>query len=345
MSFKKMIFLIIFIILILFIVLFFYFFVGKSPVPKNITWGVDFSQMQAESLKLDWKQAYLAILDDLGAKNIKLHTQWDFVEGKKDDYYFNDIDWQISQAEKRNAKIIYVLGMKTGRWPECHIPNWAQNLQEERQQAELLGYITEVVLRYKDSKAIINWQVENEPFFKFGECPPWYYKNDEFLKKEVDLVKLLDPSRQIIISDSGELSWWIKASRIGDILGTTIYRRAWVNISSFGFNIGLPGFYSNYLIPPVFYSRKVELIKYIFNKKVISVELQAEPWAFKPFSDVPLAEQYKTMDLQKFKDNIEYAKKTGLDTFYFWGVEWWYWMKTTQNRPEIWNEAKKLFIN
>ena len=51
--------------------------------------------------------------------------------------------------------------------------------------------------------------------FKFGECPSWYYKNDDFLKKEVALVKSLDPSRQIIISDSGEQSTWFGAAKVG----------------------------------------------------------------------------------------------------------------------------------
>ena len=58
---------------------FVYFFTGKAPVQKGIVWGVDFSQSQAEYLKLDWKQTYLAIIKDLGAKNIKLHTNWDWV--------------------------------------------------------------------------------------------------------------------------------------------------------------------------------------------------------------------------------------------------------------------------
>ncbi len=30
--------------------------------------------------------------------------------------------------------------------------------------------MTEVVERYKDSKAIAYWQVENEPLFKFGNA-------------------------------------------------------------------------------------------------------------------------------------------------------------------------------
>ena len=121
------------IILALAAIIFSYFFVGNAPVSKNITWGVDFSQMQAENLKLDWKKAYLAIIDDLGVKNIKLHNQWDWIEGKKNKYYFNDTDWQLSQAKSKGVKIIYVVGMKTGRWPECHAPGWIDSFSKQQQ--------------------------------------------------------------------------------------------------------------------------------------------------------------------------------------------------------------------
>src|SRR5579863_4448392 len=110
------------------ILVFCYFFVGPAP-QKNITWGVDFSQMEAEQLGLNWQQLYLAMLTDLKVKNIKIHTQWDFVQGNKNDpLYFNDIDWQLAEAKQYGASIIYVLGMKTGRWPECHDPQWADAL-------------------------------------------------------------------------------------------------------------------------------------------------------------------------------------------------------------------------
>lgn len=331
---KKMLKIIILVLFILFIFLIYYFFIGKAPKQKDIIWGVNFSQMQAESLKLDWRETYLAMLDDLGAKNIKLHTQWDWIGGKKDDYFFNDVDWQINQAQLKNAKIIYVVGMKTGRWPECHIPNWAAGLSKEQQQEEILKYIKEVILRYKDNNTVALWQVENEPFFQFGECP-WYDKN--FLKKEVELVKSLDPTRQIIISDSGEQSMWFGVAKIGDIVGTTMYRKVWGRVND------TFGFYIDSFLPPVHYWRKAQIIKKIFGKDVICVELQAEPWAHKLFYDVPLEEQEKTMNLEQFKKNIEYAKETGLNEFYLWGAEWWYWMKETQSRPEIWNEAQKLF--
>ena len=323
--------LLIFIALVL--VAFFYFFVGTAP-KTNITWGVDFSQMQAEALKLDWKKTYLAILEDLGASHIKLHTQWDWVEGVRDDYYFKDIDWQVRQAEIHGASIIYVVGMKTGRWPECHAPGWSNELEKKQQQDELLEYIKTTVLRYKNSGSIIAWQAENEPLFTFGQCP-WYDR--EFLKKEIALIKQLDPARPVIITDSGEQSLWWQAAYFGDRVGVTTYRKVWVHLW------GPLGFYFEFPLPAVSYWRKAQLVRTIFHKEVFGAELQAEPWAPNLFYNEPLTQQEKSMNLDQFKKNVEYAKKTGLDTFYLWGAEWQYWMKETQGRPEIWNEARKLF--
>jgi hypothetical protein len=313
--------------------------ITKESVPgeNEIVWGVNFSQSQVDYLKLNWQEAYLAMMDDLGAKNIKLHTNWNWVEGEKDNFHFDDIDWQINQAEQRNVKIIYVIGMKTGRWPECHVPGWVKNLSSEDQQGELINYITKTVQRYKDSKAIIYWQVENEPLFRFGECPSWYYKNDDLLKTEVNLVKALDPSRKIIISDSGERSNWFGAAKIGDIVGITMYRNAWTNVAN------VFGFSSYSFLEPLFYTKKSNVIKNSFDKDVICIELQAEPWASKPLMEAPIAEQLNSMNLDMFKENVQFAKLTGLKTFYFWGAEWWYWMKEKQGYPEIWNEARKLF--
>jgi len=333
----KIIFWFLIIVLFILVVIFYYFFVGKANIARNITWGVDFSQSQAEYLKLDWKEAYLEIIKDLRVKNIKLHTNWSWVEGIRDDYYFKDIDWQIKKAEENNVKIIYVLGMKTGRWPECHMPEWTKGIPEEEIKSGLLNYITQVVQRYKNSESIAFWQVENEPLFKFGECPNWYYKNSDFLEKEVDLVKYLDPSRKIIISDSGEQSMWFGAAKIGDIVGITTYRKAWMHITdSLGFNFP-------FSLNPLFYARKAKIIEKMFSKKVIGIELQAEPWIKSPLMESSLDEQLKSMNLKSFQENVEFAKKTSFDTFYFWGVEWWYWLKETQNKPEIWDQAKTLF--
>lgn len=310
-----------------------YFFYSSSRM-EDITWGVNFSQMQAEALGLDWKKTYLATLNDLGVRHIKLLPQWDWVEGKEGRYYFADIDWQVKQAQAVDASIIYVLGMKSGRWPECHVPGWATGLQKEEQQEKVLDYIRVVVNRYKNSSAITAWQAENEPLHAFGQCP-WY--DGEFLKKEVALIKSLDPTRPVIVSDTGEYSTWFRAASIGDVVGITTYRRVWINLA------GDWGFYGHLLFPAKYYWLRSQIVKMVFGKQVIGVELQAEPWAPKPIYDISLAEQAKSMNPKQFEKNVSYARRMGLDTHYFWGNEWWYWLKDKKNETGMWDAAKKVF--
>jgi len=323
-----------FVVLIFLFLFLIYFFVGTPPQSNNYFFGVDFHQEHSQLLGLDWKENYLALLDDLKVRNLKIASQWDLIEKEKDQYDFSDLDWQVQEAEKRGAKILLVLGMKTGRWPECHIPLWAKKFSKEDLEKEILEILKETVLRYQNSETILMWQVENEPFFPFGECP---FTDKKFLAKEIKLVKDLDPlKRPVIVSDSGEGSLWLNAGYYGDIVGTTMYKKVW--FSQFQT-------YLDYPFPPIFYWRKAKIIDLLFKKKVIVIELQAEPWGPKLLYDIPLKEQEKTMNLEQFRHNIEFAKKTGFDTIYLWGGEWWFWLKKKENKPEIWEEARKIFIN
>jgi len=318
------------ILLAIILVIFSYFFIGWSKPKQDIVWGVNFSQKHAGNLDLDWKQVYTDILDDLKARYLKVSVSWDFIEGKKDDYFFDDLDWQIQEAEKRDAKIILVIGMKTLGWPECHLPKWAKGLDREEQQEQVLQLLEQIVNRYKDSGVIEYWQVENEPFFPFGQCP---WKDKEFLKEEIKLVKSLD-DREIIITESGEFPLWFSAASYGDLIGVTTYRKVWMNETRT---------YFIYPFPATFYRRKAALINWLFKKDVFCVELQAEPWGPELIYDLSLKEQEKTMNLERFKKNIEFAKKVGFDRDYLWGAEWMYWMKIVHNDSSIWEEAKILF--
>ncbi len=310
-----------------------YFSIGSAPQAEEISWGINFSQGHAEYLGLDWQKNYSAIIDDLGVKKIKIISQWDLIEKEEDKYYFEDLDWQIEKAEKEGVEILLVVGMKTGHWPECRVPHWAKDLEKEKQQKEILELIEEIVLRYRGRVSVRAWQVENEPLFPFGECPDWW-PDKNFLKKEINLVKSLDPERPVIISDSGEFSLWITAARLGDIVSSTLHRRVWFEEIKT---------YVTYPLRPVFYWKKSQIIRKFFGKEVFIGELQAEPWCPRGITNCNLEEQRKTMSLEKFQENIEFAKKTGLNKFYLWGAEWWYWLKEKQGQPEIWQEAKKLF--
>lgn len=308
----------------------FYFFVGTPEPAQNIAWGVHFSQKQAERFGLDWREVYLSLLDDLGVSDLRLSAYWDLTEPQDGRYNFVDLDWQLEEAEKRGVNVLLIAGLKLPRWPECHAPDWANELAPDGRREKLLEWLEAVILRYKDSRAIWAWQVENEPLFRFGECP----KTDrEFLKREIELVRSLD-SRPIVVTDSGEWSFWFTIAKIADIPGATMYKRVW-------FSFRETGFYVLYPLPSRFYRAKADLVEKIFGKEVIITELQAEPWGPVLLYELPLEEQGRTMDLEKLENMIDFARKSGFSRFYFWGSEWWYWMKTVQNEPEIWDEIKR----
>ncbi len=306
---------------------------GKAEPADKVNFGVTYSKLFTEQMGLDWQEAYLAILDDLGVKKIRLVAYWHEIEKEQGQYLFDDLDWQIEEAEKRGAEIILVMGRRLPRWPECHIPEWAKGLDEAGQQKKILDIIEKIINRYKEKDIIWAWQVENEPFLKnFGECPKLDIK---FLEKEVDLVRKLDTkARPIIMTTSGELSSWLQAASRGDVLGTTLYRVIYNDY------VG----YFEYPLPPVFYHKRAQFVKKITGiEKVIIIELQAEPWGPKLLFETSQKEQAKSMDIERFRNTINYTYQTGYDEAYLWGAEWWYWMKETHDNDAFWQEAKKLW--
>jgi beta-galactosidase GanA len=157
------------------------FFIFPEQPPQETLFGITFSKQQAENFGLDWRKSYTDILDDLDVKYIRLSAYWTEIEAKRGEFNFEILDWQIEEAKKRDAKILLAIGRKLPRWPECHIPSWAIDLSREAQNQAVQEMLEEVIAHYKNEPAIWAWQVENEPFFPFGECP-WVDKN--FLKKE-----------------------------------------------------------------------------------------------------------------------------------------------------------------
>lgn len=301
-----------------------------NEINNDAQLGITFSSRYSSDIGLNWKENFIAILDDLKIRKIRIPVYWDLIEPKEGEYNFADIDWQLQEAGKRQAEIILVVGQKVPRWPECFIPEWAEEDIEKKKNA-LLQTIPVVVERYKNNTTVKYWQVENEPFLPFGICPPL---DVDLLDSEIAVVRNTDPTRKIIITDSGELSLWYQAASRADIFGTTMYRTIWKE------EIG----YFEYPIGPRFFQIKNLLNKYLANQdKSIVIELQAEPWISGWTINGSLSEQFKSMNPQQLKENVEFAKKVGFPEVYLWGAEWWYWLKITQNHPELWETAKELF--
>ena len=261
---------------------------------------------------------------------MRLPIYWQDIEAEPGKYTFSDYDWMIEEAQKRDVQLILVVGRKLPRWPECHAPFWADNLPENEKQEKILNLISSAVARYKNTESLHLWQVDNEPFLPFGECT---ISNPEFLDKEVAAVRRIDPEHKIMVTDSGELSLWVFAAKRADVFGTTMYRIIYKE----------PIGYFKYPLPPKFFWAKANLVHLFYPEKPIIIsELQAEPWGPKLIYDLTLEEQEKSMSLDQFHKNIEYAEQAGFPENYLWGVEWWYWLKTQHDRPEFWEAAREI---
>ena len=136
------------------------------------------------------------------------------------------------------------------------------------------------------------------------------------------------------MTDSGELSFWISSMQLSDIFGTTLYRQ--VHNKYLG--------HITYPSPPYTYYLKSSLIKNIFarhQERIIIAELQAEPW-LADGNLLPPQEQVKLFTMGNFKSYVDFARKTGFDEAYLWGVEWWYYMAANGYLQYL-DYAKTLF--
>lgn len=328
---KKKFFKIFFIVVIAVFVLQYAF--SFRTYPEKYEYGVSFNTLYARELGLDWQSVYDSVIDELGVKKIRLAAHWDLIEPENDKFSFKELDYQISKASLNNVEIILAVGKRLPRWPECHIPDWAVNLNKEDTQTEILEYIEKVVNRYKDNENIKIWQVENEPFLSVFAKEHCTLFDEEFLDKEIEFVKELDPLRPILITDSGELSTWRKAYKRGDVFGNTLYVYAWNKVMGDFRNFVWPGLYS--------LKRNVWNIVY-GEKEAIVAELSLEPWLDKPVVKEKIEVQIQRMSPEKFENVLKFAQKTGFKTQYLWGAEWWYYMKL-QGEDWYWERGKEIF--
>lgn len=290
--------------------------------------GVTFSALQSEALGLDWRANYLAMLDELNIRKVRLPVNWSRIEAVEGEFDFSDLDWQVAEAGKRQVELVLVVGQKVPRWPECFIPEWAMQDDAKRKKA-LVDVIRATVGRYKENSAVRIWQVENEPFLDFGICPEL---DVELLEREVATVRATDPSRPVMLTDSGEIGPWFRAAKRGDIFGTTMYREV---ITRYG--------HWKYPIGPNFFKIKKWIIARFFDQdRIMVIELQGEPWLKGWTIGFPLEDQFRSMNPEILRDNVEFARKTGIRDIYLWGVEWWYWLKIKKDYPLIWDMVGQL---
>ena len=100
---KKVLKKILLVILLIILVFAGYFFVGKAPQAEEIKWGVNFSHKHAGDFNLNWKETYLALLDDLKVKSETSPVYRYFTRGKTSTY--------ISNTDQRRLVVDFIAGM------------------------------------------------------------------------------------------------------------------------------------------------------------------------------------------------------------------------------------------
>jgi hypothetical protein len=296
--------------------------------PDDIHYVVTYSTAYSEELGFDPVTGYETMAKDLGFDLARIPVYWNRIEAEEGEFDWNEMDAIMKISSQNDVGVIMAIGRRVPRWPECFIPDWVDEEDEEMLEASQLKMVTEVVERYKDHPALVRWQVENEPYFTlFGECPKL---RKDFLFEEFDLVRELDDNTPLQTTASGEQSLWYPASRLAkDFVGVSVYRTTYNKVTG----------HTTYSIKPWMYRARAGLVG---DATLIVSELQTEPWFARPISSYTIQEQIDIFGPEEFEDHIKYVEEIGFQEVLLWGTEWWYLMKE-MDHPEIWEMAKELF--
>jgi hypothetical protein len=298
-----------------------------------LTLGVTFISSYARYFGLDPKETMQAMVDQLGVKNFRLVSYWDQIESTKGQYDFSDLDWQFRLAEKAHAQVILSIGLRQPRWPECHMPSWADNEPYSVWYPQLKTFMGAVVNRYKSSTALNSYQLENEYFLKvFGTCKNY---DRQRLVDEYSFVKSVDNTHPLIVSRSNNALGLPIGNPVPDEYAVSVYKRVWDKTITHR--------YFEYPFPAWFYGFLAGGGEILSGRNIIIHELQAEPWPPGAIISESVAEQNKSMDATRLESRFKYGEATGIRTIYLWGAEWWYYRLVKDHDPSLWNVAKNEF--
>lgn len=305
---------------------------SEENIPLQL--GVSFIPDYAQGLGLN-PEATMDALIGIGVKQFRLVSYWSDGEPTQGHYNFTQLDWEFQKAEAAHAKIILTLGLRQPRWPECHMPSWADNETESQWEPQLENYMQAVIERYKNSPSLESYQLENEYFLKgFGTCTNF---DRNRLISEDNLVKRLDPKHPIIIGRSNNALGFPVGQPQPSEFSISVYKRVWDG--------NVTHRYLEYPFPAWYYAFLAGTQKIFLHKDMVIGELQAEAWPpdGKTITQISLAEQNKSLNAKRLKDRFQYGEATGMRQIDLWGAEYWYYRLVKLHDPSLWNVAKQEF--
>lgn len=300
-------------------------------------YGFTFTPRYAKSLGLDVEEAYVFLLDNLGPVSVRIPIYWDEAQPEEKTLDLEQIKWMLKEAEKRQISVVLALGYTLFRAPECYAPAWTYSLDNKALKKAFASFLRKTVAELRGFAAVEAWQVENE--HQLALLHPWCRNlGDEFLKKEISLVRKMDVEKRPIIITFGGPSrignFWKKPISFGDIFAVSFFTKSWNQYVHL---------YLNPLITRNFRAERATAER--LGKRFWISELQAEPWPPRHMSETPIEEANLTMNPEEFKSKFALLKKLGgAERVYLWGVEWWY-RELLSGRPEMFELGKTIMVS
>lgn len=318
--------------------------------------GFTFSERQAGYLDVSWRQAFSAAMD-LVPNMVRLGAYWDTIESRPGQYDFSNLDWMLDNTPAQSS-VVLTVGMKAPRWPEYYLPSWLQKqvklpngadvAQSDLIRQATLQFIAQTVKHERGRSNIKYWQVENEPIDPSGQHS-WYI-DSSFLAEEVGLVRSLDNTRAIVISEFvdtsplGALPPWRsdmnartqEILKLADVLGLDVYPVRPVVTPQVQLTLKWPEW--------VWESRVLSLQQLAQNagKQTWISEAQAEPWLparLAPTGSSPARNAAPGLTTS----TVDRLHADGFNTILLWGVEYWYMRSERYKDGNWWSGMLSLF--
>jgi hypothetical protein len=322
--------------------------------PANSVFGINYSCRHAEYLLLEdptlgavedvdrsrpgreeWCAARLGkLLEETGARHVRLSVEWDQVEPREGAYDFRLLDALLDEAARHDARVLLTVGIKAQRHPEYYIPDWAYEgtslehrsvvTDDPLLRARALRMVETVVRHAVASTVIDSWGADNEPLIP-SKRANWWSIGRDFVQEEVRIIRESDPlGRPVVINQAQNHLFdrfedhWRGAIEDADVVAVSLY--PFRNFEVLGRNIVVPITELGPFVPNYAYQAREARAA---GAEYWITEMQAEPWVDDDVHAVSPENPSANLDAGKFRRNITYARRTGAERVYLWGAEFW----------------------
>lgn len=335
-----------------------------DPLPKRQPardyrplYGTSYSFEQAVWYGLSGRTEFVRLIDEYNFDWVRLPFFWD----EPYDMHIADLKFAISEAQRRDIKVVIALGAKTPYYPEYHFPDEAASkvkfgevIDSRHPIAEdILDIDRKVIRDLSGYDNIAYWQIENEPLT--GNINNWKI-DPSLIEAEIETVRGSDPGkRPIILNHVAAPSYDRRYKKLldilkpGDVLGVGAYfKTQGVDLAAFnifGAEIHIP--WPKWFTWPV-QSWGVLSPDYARLKKETAekdvdlwiLEMQAEPY-IRVFDDASQKEfAFSADDITKAN---EYLRSLQIKSIGLWGAHFWRYRE--KNGDDSWARTIKSLTN